>query len=738
MSATIVNCLGGLLSADSAVRTSAEEYLHKLEAAPGYCPELARLIPSSGIQMPIRHMACIVLKNYAKEHWSRHSEKFQEPEVSPEDKAAVRATLPIGLADPDTKIRTAVALAVAAIAHWDWPEQWPTVIPDLLRCLRETGSPHLVHGAVRCLELFVCCENVDEDTLPQLTALLLDDLLRVFLAVDRRSQVAVLCACRAIAMLCTKINVAPLMGVMPGVLCGLSALLSATSDDVLLLLLDTVGIVTRCSTREVVAACEPTVTPPLLAAWASRPGDAIVSTEVVEIFKDMARAAPECVAGLMSRLAPAVHGLLSEPARAPALVSAAVDMLALLVISVAEPDEQQTAAFNDLFRLLLQTVCTTDDNEARARTSTAASTLLAGIGASCLRAYIYRFGERLLEWKTVDGRPSLQHVLPFITRLLSEEGTRGACVGPLVGALIERFPSQIGAVLEPILGGILHRLADADDPGFILPLVMVFVRLVHSHREWVLDFLARSSALPLVAELWTRNHAGLRSFGGFQVKESAVALCKLLETPDPRLEVLRVSGARVQGSLDKRTSVPLMNRVVSILCAEYMNADWERHIATAPGNADADDAGDGEAAGAEGAADSAEDIEEDEDDYNGLTEEEVMRKLGCTDGDVFAPADEFEELQDEDGDEEEPEDEDLPFVQGTPLFRVDLKTYLEGFFAALIAQQAPRLHAIYMELGPEDQAVINQLFGKARAASAAGAAAAVSAAASAAAPQQQP
>ena len=42
------------------------------------------------------------------------------------------------------------AYAVSAIAHWDWPENWPDLFDQLVLAL-DSGDANLVHGAMRVL-----------------------------------------------------------------------------------------------------------------------------------------------------------------------------------------------------------------------------------------------------------------------------------------------------------------------------------------------------------------------------------------------------------------------------------------------------------------------------------------------------------------------------------------------------------------------------------------------------------
>ena len=65
-------------------------------------------------------------------------------------KLHVRKLLPSGLADEHSKVRNTVAYAVAAIAHWDWPENWPDLFDQLMLALN-SSNPNIVHGSMRVL-----------------------------------------------------------------------------------------------------------------------------------------------------------------------------------------------------------------------------------------------------------------------------------------------------------------------------------------------------------------------------------------------------------------------------------------------------------------------------------------------------------------------------------------------------------------------------------------------------------
>ncbi len=65
-------------------------------------------------------------------------------------KSSIRTLLPLGLKESISKVRSSVAYAVSAIAHWDWPEAWPELFQILMEALT-SGNSDAVHGAMRVL-----------------------------------------------------------------------------------------------------------------------------------------------------------------------------------------------------------------------------------------------------------------------------------------------------------------------------------------------------------------------------------------------------------------------------------------------------------------------------------------------------------------------------------------------------------------------------------------------------------
>jgi hypothetical protein len=111
-----------------------------------------------------------VLRQHIRKHWTREAPDCALPIIGDDEKAAVRAALPAGLADPNSKLRTAVGLAVAAIAKWDCPDAWPDLLDNLLRAIDQTDNQPL--GASHWSGIHVCqtCRSCSTATLASTTA----------------------------------------------------------------------------------------------------------------------------------------------------------------------------------------------------------------------------------------------------------------------------------------------------------------------------------------------------------------------------------------------------------------------------------------------------------------------------------------------------------------------------------------------------------------------------------------
>lgn len=169
--------LTAVLSPAQEARLAGEEQVKALEVTEEFGVHLAEFTVDPTGSLAIRQLASVLLKQYVETHWSQHSEKFRQPETSEAAKAAIRQILPLGLKESISKVRSSVAYAVSAIAHWDWPEAWPELFQILMEALT-SGNQDAVHGAMRVLTEF--CREVTDTQMPQVAPVILPEMYKIF------------------------------------------------------------------------------------------------------------------------------------------------------------------------------------------------------------------------------------------------------------------------------------------------------------------------------------------------------------------------------------------------------------------------------------------------------------------------------------------------------------------------------------------------------------------------------
>ena len=151
-----------------------------------YCLILVNLIIDQTVEFGIRQLAGVMFKQYVEIHWSKNAEKFKEPEITEPIKLSIKQVLPSGLADQSSKIRSIVACAVAIIAHWDWPEQWPQLFGILLSALSPDNLDlNAVHGTLETLTEIVL--EITDIQMPQIAPAIIPQLYKIFIDPQRYS-----------------------------------------------------------------------------------------------------------------------------------------------------------------------------------------------------------------------------------------------------------------------------------------------------------------------------------------------------------------------------------------------------------------------------------------------------------------------------------------------------------------------------------------------------------------------
>ncbi|XP_015154207.2 importin-9 [Gallus gallus] len=173
----LVETLTGILCPVQAVRAAAEEQVKVLEVTEEFGVHLAELTVDPQGALAIRQLASVILKQYVETHWCSQSEKFRPPETTERAKVAIRELLPNGLRESISKVRSSVAYAVSAIAHWDWPEAWPELF-NLLMEMLVSGDVNVVHGAMRVLTEFT--REVTDTQMPHVAPVILPEMYKIF------------------------------------------------------------------------------------------------------------------------------------------------------------------------------------------------------------------------------------------------------------------------------------------------------------------------------------------------------------------------------------------------------------------------------------------------------------------------------------------------------------------------------------------------------------------------------
>ncbi|KAG6765765.1 hypothetical protein POTOM_029822 [Populus tomentosa] len=169
----LLNCLNATLDPNQEIRSLAEVSLRQASLQPGHSP---LLLPSKS-PISIQSNRTLFLQQFIKKHWHESEESFESPAVATEEKEVIRILLLPSLDDSHRKICTAISMAIASIAVYDWPENWPDLLPFLLKLINDRTNVSGVHGALRCLALL--SGDLDDTVVPTLVPVLFPCLLTI-------------------------------------------------------------------------------------------------------------------------------------------------------------------------------------------------------------------------------------------------------------------------------------------------------------------------------------------------------------------------------------------------------------------------------------------------------------------------------------------------------------------------------------------------------------------------------
>ncbi|KAI5806722.1 armadillo-type protein [Peziza echinospora] len=150
MEQEVLHLLTNLQSSDEAPRRNAEATIQSLYGHEGFPIALTNIAVEQSLTLAYRTQALLLLKNWVLSCWSPALDDWKGPQAPENVKQQVRDRIFPLVTNDERKIRTTSAYVMSKIASSDFPEEWPTLLPDLLQLITN-GSNNEAHGALRVL-----------------------------------------------------------------------------------------------------------------------------------------------------------------------------------------------------------------------------------------------------------------------------------------------------------------------------------------------------------------------------------------------------------------------------------------------------------------------------------------------------------------------------------------------------------------------------------------------------------
>ncbi|XP_045467255.1 importin-11 isoform X2 [Harmonia axyridis] len=127
----LVEALRRASSQDAAILKPAEEKLREWEIQPGFYSALLNIISTHNLDLNIRWMAVLYMKNGIDKYWRKTAPNA----ISEEEKILIKRGLISSFNEPVNQIATQRAVLVARIARIDCPKEWGDLLPSLLQTI---------------------------------------------------------------------------------------------------------------------------------------------------------------------------------------------------------------------------------------------------------------------------------------------------------------------------------------------------------------------------------------------------------------------------------------------------------------------------------------------------------------------------------------------------------------------------------------------------------------------------
>ncbi|RNA14456.1 importin-9 [Brachionus plicatilis] len=429
--------------------------------------------------------------------------------------------------------------------------------------------------------------------------------------------------------------------------------------------------------EEFLGTIEAKISPLAIALFLKNTSDPLVNSIITDIIKILIknkytnqrieeRLMPTLISILNSSLSPK-----SDDTNFSGLLTSTIDLITMVIRS-----STQVPLSNYVMNAFIQiiNICVKSEDTAVLQS-----------GGECLRAYVSKSPDQIVNWKDDKGMSGLHFIVMVLNHMLDPKTSENSCsfIGKFITTLIKNTANILGENLDLILKAVLSKMQASDVLLVQQSLVMVFAQLIHSRMDDVLTFLSGlpgPTGKPVLEFFMTEWVSKQNLFvGPYDSKVSILALAKLLEhaitTDDSRFHSIFVRGDRIinpaegiktrsKSKTDKElyTQVPLLVKIYKLLINEThglleekkdFNGDYEEE--------ESDD------------EDEEEDENENKEDIDIDQSEEPAENLYnyLNKYDLFEDAFERDDLEDD------------PEALEDPLMKIDLLEFLSNFLKTL-------------------------------------------------------
>ncbi|KAJ2907317.1 hypothetical protein MKZ38_003173 [Zalerion maritima] len=183
----LVQVLANTQVVEEGARKQAEIDLKQASTNPAYPVSLANIASHSSVAPAIRQQALLILRTFIDKHWSeRDSDGIPQNPIGDDAKAQLRSILlELALGSGDQRlVKTSACYAVSKIASFDFPEQWPDLLPNLIN-ICPNGTDIQLHGALKILSDIVD-ESLSEEQFFNMARSIITAIYDVALSEDRK------------------------------------------------------------------------------------------------------------------------------------------------------------------------------------------------------------------------------------------------------------------------------------------------------------------------------------------------------------------------------------------------------------------------------------------------------------------------------------------------------------------------------------------------------------------------